>query len=573
MRLLVVSIGIILLLTVVCAAQGPIVLNEIMYNGTGDDDISEFIELRNVSQYGLSIEGWRVRIGTDENHIVQRDSAMRVGLGQYVIILGPDYFTHGDRIYDGIIPDSALVVTIDNTQFGSREMPNSDSTMVALINDRGSIVSSFKYAPGNPEGISVEKINPFGGDGTVNWTRSRVHNGTPGFRNSVTPPDSDLAVLSLWTEPALPNAGDSFQVWIMVKNAGLLETADTLVLRERWGNGAADSLHDVAVWRVSLAAYGDSALFSTRLQLTTQGQLTFIAELTSHDDNMANNVRSLLLTPGGTQVSVVINEIMYQPEPQRAEWVELFNNSAYTWQMEGWQFGDGTSLRDTSRRFALPSTTLGAQDFLILAGDSEIFFETIPEDVTVLIWESRPISLNNTGDSLVLYDAQGNLVDRVDYRPSWGTGMAGISLERISAMVTSEDRTNWASSLDSTGSTPGRNNSRSLKASAGASLLELEPNPFSPDGNGRDDILHIRYHLEQGDSRLDVKIFDVRGREVRRLANNAAAGYSGELLWDGRDGSGRNLPTGLYIFYLEAMGSGGTRKQTTQRAVALARRS
>jgi hypothetical protein len=60
---------------------------------------------------------------------------------------------------------------------------------------------------------------------------------------------------------------------------------------------------------------------------------------------------------------------------------------------------------------------------------------------------------------------------------------------------------------------------------------------------------------------------------VRRLANNEAAGYTGERLWDGRDGSGNFVPTGMYIVYIEALGKGGTRIQSGRRVVALARRS
>ena len=105
------------------------------------------------------------------------------------------------------------------------------------------------------------------------------------------------------------------------------------------------------------------------------------------------------------------------------------------------------------------------------------------------------------------------------------------------------------------------------------SLMVLEPNPFSPDGDGRDDLLAIRYHLDEADSRLDIKVFDVRGRQVRFLCNNIPAGYYGEVLWDGKSDSGRDLPTGMYIVYLEASGKGGNRIQSGRRIVALARPS
>jgi hypothetical protein len=181
--------------------------------------------------------------------------------------------------------------------------------------------------------------------------------------------------------------------------------------------------------------------------------------------------------------------------------------------------------------------------------------------------------LNNNGDSLLLWDQSNALIDRVDYRLLWG-GETGKSLERVSPTSQSNDPLNWATSLDNTGGTPGRVNTRSLPESEWSEeILTLEPNPFSPDGDGHDDLLAIKYRLENADSRLDLKVYDVRGREVCRLANNAPAGYAGEMHWDGTDGRGRSLPTGIYIIYLEALGKGGSRIQTARRVVALARPS
>jgi len=277
---------------------------------------------------------------------------------------------------------------------------------------------------------------------------------------------------------------------------------------------------------------------------------------------------------GGTAGTIVINEIMFSPEPQRSEWVELANPGAEPLNLQGWRFCDGTGIADTARRITLPDITIGAESFAVLASDSSIFFESIPSSIPLVVWNTNHVTLNNAGDSLILFGADGQMIDRVDYRPSWSNGVSGTSIERISVTAASNDPLNWASSLDSSGSTPGRVNSRTKSASTeGAQLLTLQPNPFSPDGDGRNDVLSVRYNLEQGDSRLDLKVYDVRGRLIRWLANNEPAGYSGEKLWDGRDDHGRAMPTGLYIIYLEALGKGGTRIQTARRAVALARPS
>jgi hypothetical protein len=65
---------------------------------------------------------------------------------------------------------------------------------------------------------------------------------------------------------------------------------------------------------------------------------------------------------------------------------------------------------------------------------------------------------NSTPDAVVIYDTRVNTIDSVMYAPSWG-GQYGKSLERIDSEMPSTSLTNWGTSQDSLGSTPGRKNS------------------------------------------------------------------------------------------------------------------
>ena len=120
--------------------------------------------------------------------------------------------------------------------------------------------------------------------------------------------------------------------------------------------------------------------------------------------------------------------------------------------------------------------------------------------------------------------------------------------------------------------TPGRPNSQLYVPLSTGNILTIEPNPFSPDGDDFEDITFIRYHLNHPNSRLDLKIFDVRGRKVRWLANNEPVAQTGEKLWDGKDDRGRDLPVGIYAIYLEALAEGDTRIEKAKRAVVIARK-
>ena len=69
-------------------------------------------------------------------------------------------------------------------------------------------------------------------------------------------------------------------------------------------------------------------------------------------------------------------------------------------------------------------------------------------------------------------------------------------------------------------------------------LAPVQPNPAHGRGV-------LRFTLARaGDARLEL--LDAAGRRVRTLASGARAAGAYELVWDGRDGAGRNAPAGLY---------------------------
>lgn len=75
-------------------------------------------------------------------------------------------------------------------------------------------------------------------------------------------------------------------------------------------------------------------------------------------------------------------------------------------------------------------------------------------------------------------------------------------------------------------------------------LISACPNPFSR-------AVEIRYRLE-ADGLVTVGIYDVAGRLVRTLTSERlGAGYHADT-WDGTDGRGVNLPSGIYFCNLEA---------------------
>ncbi|RJP64869.1 MAG: hypothetical protein C4539_13955 [Ignavibacteriales bacterium] len=75
-------------------------------------------------------------------------------------------------------------------------------------------------------------------------------------------------------------------------------------------------------------------------------------------------------------------------------------------------------------------------------------------------------------------------------------------------------------------------------------LFQNYPNPFNP-------ITKIKYALP-AESYVELKIYDMMGREVRTLVN----GYNGigykEISWDGKNNNGIEVSSSIYLYYLSA---------------------
>ncbi|MCH8839046.1 MAG: T9SS type A sorting domain-containing protein, partial [Candidatus Marinimicrobia bacterium] len=77
---------------------------------------------------------------------------------------------------------------------------------------------------------------------------------------------------------------------------------------------------------------------------------------------------------------------------------------------------------------------------------------------------------------------------------------------------------------------------------AAFALHQNYPNPFNPATT-------IRFDLPLATD-IHIVVYDLLGRKVVRLLNQHLEPGFHELLWNGRDRTGRELPTGMYIVLL-----------------------
>ena len=98
----------------------------------------------------------------------------------------------------------------------------------------------------------------------------------------------------------------------------------------------------------------------------------------------------------------------------------------------------------------------------------------------------------------------------------------------------------------------------------------ISPNPFTPNGDGVNEAANISYKLLRLTSAVPVslEIYDLSGRQVRRVYEGEDPVGEYSHAWDGRDDSDELVPPGLYLYRLVVDVQSG--KETNSGVVAVA---
>ena len=102
----------------------------------------------------------------------------------------------------------------------------------------------------------------------------------------------------------------------------------------------------------------------------------------------------------------------------------------------------------------------------------------------------------------------------------------------------------------------------------GGRLLEavdVQPNPFTPNGDGVNDELSVRYDLISvtAATPVAIRVYDLAGRLVTAISESVErSGRYDDKSWDGRDAQGTLLAPGLYLLRIEVDGDTENAEQT-----------
>lgn len=101
--------------------------------------------------------------------------------------------------------------------------------------------------------------------------------------------------------------------------------------------------------------------------------------------------------------------------------------------------------------------------------------------------------------------------------------------------------------------------------------LTVEPEVFSPDGDGYDDVTSIRYLFENTGNTLNIYIYNANGQMLRHLVKSSLIGQEGAVSWNGLDEQGRRVPVGIYVVHAEVFHLDG-KTNVIRKAVVVASR-
>jgi len=545
------------------ATQG-LVINEVLANEPGGLTKLEWVEFFNLDSIEINLEGWKFVCKSDttllEGILIPRNEYLV--LVRELLSFPPDsnsfeaYWGDASGVWGDAVREGFLAIEV------SMSLTNRGGT-ISLIDPEYN-VSSFTWNKDWGDGISWEKIDPAKGDSSENWSRCWCFKGsTPGLINSVTPAPNDLALQAedISVVPENPKEFEYFEVKVRVRNTGTQRSLpNKLIFFCDYDFDSQLQIDEVlgetqAIIPVDVDHHLD---FSVELSFP-RGNYRIYAEIEKDDKNY-NNTALVDVRVGSEIPELIINEFMCSPDLTQPEWVELFNRSGSVICLENWYLGDSIEQNlITSEDIDILSS-----DYLIVTENLAEFYSAHPEAGCQVVEQREWRTLNNAGDKIMLRDNLQFIIDQISYTEDWGKG---ISWERVDPEKTSSDSDNWWRSVDPIGATPCKMNSL-VEGYSEEVGLNIEPNPFSPDGDGFEDEVRFEYAVPLK-SELTLKIYDVKGRSVKTLLDQEPKA-SGQIAWDGKNDQGRTVRAGIYVVFLEAKVA--SRKLVKKTTVVVAKR-
>ncbi len=535
------------------AAEFDILINEIMPDPTPSVGLPEveWLELFNRSAKSINLNTLRLD-----------DGGIPVPLPSFV--LQPNAYV--------LLSSTAGAAALAPAVPGVVAMPgfpslNNDADVLTLRNSSDATIDLVSYNVAwhtatvkKNGGWSLERINPatpcLGGE---NWQSCPVlPGGTPGAANA-----SLQNIPDTQTPRLLSAYPESATLLRLTFSEGLDKSSVQ--------NGSGYLISPVLAFSSAVVDPTNPAVVLLTLEQAMQPQQVYTLTLTASIQDCSGNSISTAdtvfvgLPEKPAPQDIVVNEVMFNPATGGARYIEFYNRSQkiFSWEdffVANFAYYNGPSIEPIGLRR------------LLLPGQYDVF-TTSPNDINTRFRQIKPgnvlqnplPSLADDAGNVTLYWSKNGtdiVVDSFDYFREWHNALFsdsdrnGVALERISTENPTNLRSNWTSASPITTGAPGTptlpnsQTSKSLDNPADG-LIQLAAERLSPDGDGFEDFLDIRYTLPNEGYAATMRIFDADGLPVQRLVRQELLGRDGALRWDGDLEDGTRARPGIYVLWLE----------------------
>jgi len=545
-------------------AYRDVVINELMADPNPPVALpdAEYIELFNATTNKFfELGGWRITTlstsATLPNHVLAP--------GEYVLFVS----TANHPLFT-FVPNSkpfglSTTALVNGGTTVTLEAPGNVPIDVVTYT-----LAAYQDASKQDGGWSLEQIDPFDPcSGPGNWRASTSpQGGTPGLPNAVLDPTPDTDAPGLRQVLVLADT-----LVELVFNEGMDAAAVA--------NGTYAIEPPLPITNVEGLPPVNERVLLTLGQAMVPGtvytiNLAGLADCSGNPIGNANTGR-FALPEAALPGDVVVNEVLPNPITTSGEYVEVYNRSNKVLSMQGWQMAnESNGVVANPRTITTEPLLFFPGEHLLLTRNPSVTASQFPQGHSDRFLEVNLPSYTNASGSVVVLDAQGTVIDLFRYDDKMHfpllRSVKGVSLERQDPERPTDDRTNWHSAAEYAGfGTPGYRNSQYAPAPSPTGEMTIEPAIFSPDNDGYQDVLTIAYRFDLPEFVGTMRVFDIAGREVRRLMDNQLLGTTGAVSWDGVMDNGSKARMGPYIVHLEVFNLAGD-VESFKKTVTLAHR-
>ncbi len=259
---------------------------------------------------------------------------------------------------------------------------------------------------------------------------------------------------------------------------------------------------------------------------------------------------------------IVINEICFDATENGEEYFEVYNASEKVIDLSKVLFTtrktDGTL--NSGYNFPAKTTIIPTQFIAFTPNSDSIKNVYLPPSEANIISSSKWYSLNNSsGNLLITNAAKDTIYDEIKYDTKWHHPLIknakGVSLEKINPQLSGIDKNSWHSASSEVNyGTPGYKNSQFRETNseiAEEKWIWTEPESFSPDNDGTNDVCFIHYKTDESGYVANVAIYNAVGVKIKQLARNQLLSSEGFFAWDGTNDRGKIANPNVYVLYIE----------------------